>query len=101
MPVRLDCVLEGEGLNELAARLRVPACMLMRANGLYSPAWLLPGREVRVPEGLCGGEFPCPREAFYRMAGVGAPPRVRIMPVDSAAGLLFLDLPGGNASEAE
>ena len=33
MPVRSDYVLAGENLNELAARLGVPACMLMRANG--------------------------------------------------------------------
>ncbi|MBO4299211.1 MAG: hypothetical protein J5998_10450 [Clostridia bacterium] len=67
MPVRSDYVLAGEGLNELAGRLGVPPCMLMRANGLFSPAWLLPGREVLVPEGACGGDFPCPREVFHRV----------------------------------
>ena len=64
--MRSDCILEGETLNSLALRLGVPACMLMRANGLYSPAWLLPGRVINVPEGKCGGDFPCPREAFNR-----------------------------------
>ena len=67
--MRTDFVLEGEGLNELSARLRVPACMLMRANGLYSPAWLLPGREIIVPEGQCRGPIPCPRETFARAIG--------------------------------
>ena len=86
--MRSDCVLAGESLNDLSARLGVPACMLMRANGLFSPAWLLPGREVLVPEGECGGEFPCPREAFYRMAG--ARPRDALLPVETGAGLAFL-----------
>ncbi len=75
MPVRSDYVLAGESLNELSARLGVPACMLMRANGLFSPAWLLPGREVIVPEGACRGEFPCPLEAFNRVVGHCAPRR--------------------------
>lgn len=48
--MRWDCVYEGENLNELSARLQVPACMLMRANGIYSQAWLLPGRKIAVPE---------------------------------------------------
>ncbi|MBQ8954660.1 MAG: LysM peptidoglycan-binding domain-containing protein [Clostridia bacterium] len=90
--MRSDCVLAGESLNELAARLRVPACMLMRANGLFSPAWLLPGREIIVPEGECGGSFPCPREAFYRMAR----PREagdRLLPLSWGGGLVFLRLP--------
>lgn len=39
----------GETLNMLAARLKLPACMIMRANRLTSPAWLLPGREICVP----------------------------------------------------
>ena len=69
MSVRTDFILEGEGLNALSARLRVPACMLMRANGLYSPAWLLPGREIVVPEGRCTGPIPCPRAMFMRRIG--------------------------------
>ncbi len=69
--MRTDFVLEGEGLNALSARLRVPACMLMRANGLYSPAWLLPGRAIIVPEGRCCGAVPCPRETFARAVGAG------------------------------
>ena len=39
-------VREDETLNMLSARLGVPGCMLLRCNGLYSPAWLLPGREI-------------------------------------------------------
>ena len=92
MPVRSDCVLAGEGLNELAARLHVPACMLMRANGLFSPAWLLPGREIIVPEDVCGGEFPCPREAFYRMARPRAA-ATRLLPLAWADRLAFVSLP--------
>jgi len=88
MPVRWDSVLAGESLNDVSARLRVPACMLMRANGLFSAAWLLPGREIAVPEGACGGDFPCPREAFYRVAGQcrGAGRRMACaLPEDTAA----------------
>ena len=81
--MRSDYVLAGEGLGALSARLGVPACALMRANGLFSPAWLLPGREVLVPEGLCGGGFPCPREAFHRVAV----PLVFAGPGDTAASL--------------
>lgn len=64
-------VFENESLNELAVRLRVPACMLMRVNGIYSPAWLLPGREILVPDaGACLREAanPCPVEAFAMKA---------------------------------
>lgn len=68
--MRTDFILEGEGLFEAALRLHVPACMLMRANALLSPAWLLPGREIIVPEGRCGDyPFPCPRTIFARAAG--------------------------------
>lgn len=67
MPVRTDFILEGETLSDVSARLHVPACMLMRFNGLYSPAWLLAGREIIVPEGECGQcAFPCPRALFAR-----------------------------------
>lgn len=61
-----DVVREGEGLDALSARLHVPGCMLLRANRLYSPAWLLPGRVIRVPEGdFCRrDDFPCPAEAL-------------------------------------
>ena len=84
--MRSDYVLAGEGLNELSARLRVPACMLMRANGLFSPAWLLPGREVIVPQGACAGPFPCPCEVFHRVVGACLPRRaVCTLPGDTAA----------------
>lgn len=61
---------EGEGLDALSARLRVPGCMLLRANRLFSPAWLLPGRVIHVPDGdFCRtDDFPCPAEALTRTA---------------------------------
>ena len=99
--MRSDRVLAGEELGELAARLGVPACMLMRANGLYSPAWLLPGREVLVPEGFCGGDFPCPREAFFRMARARAPQGEIVLPLAAGSGLLFVRLPRGITTEAQ
>lgn len=49
--MRWDYVYEGESLNELSARLGVPGCMLLRANRIYSEAWLLPGRWIAVPDG--------------------------------------------------
>ena len=68
--MREDVVMEGEGLDALSARLRVPGCMLLRANRLYSPAWLLPGRVILVPEGgFClEDDFPCPAEALDQKA---------------------------------
>lgn len=64
--MRWDFVYEGETLSDLSARLRVPGCMLMRANRLYSEAWLLPGREIVVPDlDFCRrGGGSCPRQAF-------------------------------------
>ena len=46
----LTIVREGESLAKISSRTGMPSCMLMRANGLFSPAWLLPGREILVPE---------------------------------------------------
>jgi hypothetical protein len=65
-----DVVREGEGLDALSARLHVPGCMLMRANRLFSPAWLLPGRVINVPNGdFCRtDDFVCPAEALNQPA---------------------------------
>lgn len=64
--MRWDLVYEGETLSHLSARLGVPACMLMRANRIFSEAWLLPGREIMVPDSdFCDwDEGVCPREAM-------------------------------------
>lgn len=35
--------------EQLSVRLARPVCMLLRANRLYSTAWLLPGRHIVVP----------------------------------------------------
>ena len=40
---------ENETAEQLSARLNRPVCMLLRANQLFSAAWLLPGREIIVP----------------------------------------------------
>ena len=68
--MRWDCVCEGEGLNELSARLGVPGCMLLRANRIYSAAWLLPGREIVVPDlQFCLRDWGiCPRRALHMSA---------------------------------
>ena len=44
----------------LSARVGVPVCALLRANRLFSPAWLLPGREIDVPDACASADFPCP-----------------------------------------
>ncbi|MEA4899952.1 LysM peptidoglycan-binding domain-containing protein [Bacillota bacterium Meth-B3] len=66
----MTVVRENEPLSALSARLGVPGCMLLRANRLYSPAWLLPGREIEVPDGdFCFRDgFPCPVGALHRPA---------------------------------
>ncbi len=68
--MRRDKIRDGETLDQLALRLGVPGCMILRANRLFSPAWLLPGREIDVPDPLfCltdGGE--CPVAALMRPA---------------------------------
>ncbi|NLG26228.1 MAG: LysM peptidoglycan-binding domain-containing protein, partial [Clostridiales bacterium] len=68
-----DRVNPGEDLARLSARLRVPGCMLLRANRLYGPAWLTPGREISVPGGdFCRlDRFACPVEALRTPAAGG------------------------------
>ena len=64
----MTVILEGETLDQLSARLGVPGCMLLRANRLFSAAWLMPGREIVVPEDtFChDDDFPCPVGALNR-----------------------------------
>lgn len=68
--MRKTVVAAGETAQALARRLGLPLCMVLRANGLFSAAWLLPGREVNVPEkDFCvGSDFPCPARAVCLMA---------------------------------
>lgn len=65
--------MDGETLDALSLRLGVPGCMILRANRVFSPAWLLPGREIDVPDPLfClldDGE--CPVAALMRPARGG------------------------------
>ncbi len=44
----------------LSTRAGVPVCAILRANRLFSPAWLLPGREIDVPDDCASSDFPCP-----------------------------------------
>lgn len=68
--MKQDTVRDFETLHDLSARLNVPGCMLLRANRLYSAAWLLPGRVIDVPEGnFClADEFECPVRALNHAA---------------------------------
>ena len=50
--MKTTIIREGETLGMLSARLGVPGCMILRANGLFSEAWLLPGRHIDVPDAL-------------------------------------------------
>ncbi len=42
---------DGDTLDSISESCGLPACMIMRANRLLSPAWLLTGREVLIPDG--------------------------------------------------
>ncbi len=59
-------VQDGETMQALSARLGRPLCMILRANRLFSGAWLMPGREIDVPEeDFCLSDFfPCPSAAI-------------------------------------
>ena len=71
----ITVVRERETLDMLSARLNRPGCMILRANGLFSPAWLLPGRELAVPpKDYCtrsAADFPCPVQALHTKARRG------------------------------
>lgn len=62
MNVNTTVILDGETPEALSARLHAPVCMILRANWLVSALWLLPGREIVVPQAdLCkNSAFPCP-----------------------------------------
>ena len=68
--MRRDWVLEDETLSALSARLGLPGCMILRANRIFSEAWLLPGREIDVPDPLfcLTDEGQCPVAALMRPA---------------------------------
>ena len=76
----------GETPEALSARLRRPVCMLLRANRLYSTAWLLPGRALLIPPpDFCGSDVGvCPlrmgdvrADRFVAGEAVGLPERLR------------------------
>ncbi|MDO4740387.1 MAG: LysM peptidoglycan-binding domain-containing protein [Eubacteriales bacterium] len=60
--MQTDRIRENETPEQLAVRLGVPLCMLLRANRLACACWLLPEREIAVPQGaFCEKDaFPCP-----------------------------------------
>ena len=73
--MRFDVVREGDTLDKLSSRHGVPGCMILRANALYSPAWLLPGQEIAIPDAdYCRmqRDFPCPVRALRFPASGGA-----------------------------
>ena len=55
-------LLPGETPMEFAIRKGIPLCMLLRANGVISPAWLFQERELTLPdENTCARNgFACP-----------------------------------------
>ncbi|MBR3927646.1 MAG: LysM peptidoglycan-binding domain-containing protein [Clostridia bacterium] len=57
-------VMEGETAEEIAGRAGYPLCMLLRANGVLSGAWLETMTEVRAPDAdECEkSAFPCPND---------------------------------------
>ena len=68
--MKTTIIREGETLGMLSARLGVPGCMILRANGLFSEAWLLPGRHIDVPDAdYCAqAQAPCPVQALLERA---------------------------------
>ena len=72
---------EGDTLNALSARYRVPACAILRANRVFSPAWLSPGREILIPDArFCQRDgFPCPVQAARQRARQPRPCAVHIV----------------------
>ncbi len=85
--MRWAIIKEGESPGDLSARMGLPVCVLLRANRLYSTAWLLPGRELFVPEAdFCGrdvGACPLrmaevPAERFLRGACPAMPERLQL-----------------------
>ncbi len=68
--MKTTIIREGETLGMLSARLGVPGCMILRANGLFSEAWLLPGRHIDVPDAdYCAlAQAPCPVQALLEPA---------------------------------
>lgn len=71
---------EGDTLNALSARYRVPACAILRANRVFSPAWLSPGRETSPRRALCQRDgFPCPVQAARQRARQPRPCAVHIV----------------------
>ncbi len=53
---------ENEGAQDLALRLGCPLCMLLRANGVLSGAWIEMSKDVVLPDGntCIDNDFPCP-----------------------------------------
>lgn len=72
---------EGDTLNALSARYRAPACAILRANRVFSPAWLSPGREILIPDArFCQRDgFPCPVQAARQRARQPRPCAVHIV----------------------
>ena len=66
----MKVILEDESVDELCIRIGVPVCMLLRANSVFSTAWLLPGQEIMVPtdEFCLHSDFPCPTQALFTPA---------------------------------
>ena len=73
--------------EQLSGRLQRPLCMILRANRLFSGAWLLPGREIIVPgadfcrrdAGICPAEaLRIPAQLFEKHEGeIPVPERLR------------------------
>lgn len=88
--VRRECVYAGDTLNMLSARFGRPACMIMRANRLASPAWLTPGRSIIVPApDFCLRDYgACPRDMCMRPARAGVPRIACIVRANTHVGAL-------------
>lgn len=83
-------IVDGDTLSGLSARFRVPTCAILRANRVYAPAWLAPGREIAIPDArFCQRDgFPCPVRAARQRALSPRPCAVcAVRPGESAAAI--------------
>lgn len=64
MYIKVNC---GETADDLARRAGCPLCMLLRANGVLSSAWLEMMDEVRVPDAdeCIKSAIPCPKDFSF------------------------------------
>ncbi|MDH4177934.1 MAG: peptidoglycan-binding protein [Thermoleophilia bacterium] len=70
-PARVHVVRPGEGFYVIAARYRVDATSLARANGLSLSSVIIPGQRLRVPVATMGAARPRPAPSLVHTVRTG------------------------------